>query len=186
MLSYLYTGDYDQCDSADGDNDEQKGGNPSYGTPEPPAAIGFNNIKLYVTADKFHIESLKNLAKSRFIAWYKKYRGEKFVEVTRLALLSAPPHDRELREAVLNALKRAVDDEHERMIANDNLINVLDECGALKDMFKKVVTYSADGSRKYVDQMRALQGRVICAVCRHYVGWDEDQEWNCRLCGWCV
>lgn len=124
MLSFLYEGDYDQGDSAD---EEQ---------------VARNNIKLYVTADKFNIDSLKEVAKDRFIKWYKDYRGDKFKEVTREALKAAPPHDDGFSDAVTDSLERRMVEERERLM-DDELIDVLEDCGALKEMFKRMVTWNS-------------------------------------------
>ena len=121
MLSFIYDGDYDQGDSA---GEEQ---------------IARNNIKLYVTADKFNIDSLKEVAKDRFIKWYKNYLGDKFKEITREALEAAPPHDDGIFDAVLDFLERRMVEERERLM-DDELVDVLEDCGALKEMFNRMVT----------------------------------------------
>lgn len=175
MLSYLYTDDHEQEDASEArDNkteerdkraEQDASSDSASDSIGPPASIGFNNIKVYVTAEKFGIEPLRKMARKRFANWYKLYRGDQFAEATRQALEMPPPHDRDLRKTVLNAIRGFVDDEYQWLASNDALLDVLGQCDALKDVSKAVISLCGVGVMGYIKQMEALQLRVCCSIC---------------------
>ncbi|KAL1955399.1 hypothetical protein VTO42DRAFT_8619 [Malbranchea cinnamomea] len=188
MLSFMYTGDYQQEDVRHDSEEETNGERPSAMSTETDSdklslSVGFNNVKLYVVADKYGIEPLKALAQERFIDWFKRYSGEELAEVTRFALKSPPPHDDCLRKAIIDTVTDLVRLNLEWLAANDELINVVAECGAIDELLKELVAKGETDSNERRERMEKLRRRVLCAGCHLSPGLTPDQgEMHCARC----
>ena len=118
----MYTGDYE--DESEPETDEESepanlatedNGSELNDWNKPPSkywyprarcgqSVGYANLDLYVTADKFMIETLKEAARKRFITWFESYDGSELASLTRKAFDILPPHDFDLREAIIQTV----------------------------------------------------------------------------------
>ncbi|KAA8642915.1 BTB/POZ domain-containing protein [Aspergillus tanneri] len=68
-------------------------------------ATAYNNLHVYIAADKFGIEPLKTLARDRLANWMRRnWNEEVFAQVVRDVLQSSPPHEKEFRDIVIGVI----------------------------------------------------------------------------------
>lgn len=71
--------------------------------------VALNNLWVYVAAEKYDIQSLKGLARMRFVAWLTKNKESTGLHVALWGMMrTVPPHDRELLSDVVKVLSSNV------------------------------------------------------------------------------
>lgn len=138
MLSFMYTGDYEDPEPepepdrkipVTGDNNNAPTNSNTYAR---AVSVGYANLDLYVTADKFMMETLKEVAKDRFLDWFMGYKGGELANVIRKAFTILPPHDSVFREAIIHTVAHSWPD---APYLGDDLFRVLIDYGMMKDVF---------------------------------------------------
>lgn len=157
MLSFMYTGDYEDPEpeaerkipvsgdneNGDGDSDNNHNAPTIPNTYARAVSVGYANLDLYVTADKFMMETLKEVAKDRFLDWFMGYKGGELADVIRKAFAILPPHDNVFREAIIQTVAHSWAD---APYLGDDLFRVLIDYGMMKDVFMAFI-----GGRTYGD-----------------------------------
>jgi hypothetical protein len=69
---------------------------------EPHAAL-WNNLGVFMAADKFDISCLKTLARSRIMNWIDK-NAKRFPLIVREIWITIPPLETELRDAIIKSI----------------------------------------------------------------------------------
>lgn len=72
-------------------------------------AIAFNNLDVYIAADKFDIIPLKTLAAKRMALWMKvQWQSAAFLDMVQRVMESVPPHDLDLRNIVAKIISENI------------------------------------------------------------------------------
>lgn len=168
LISYLYLQDFDQDGSGSSyqvlnetgivDHAIREGSPMEINiteTPETkaPSAAGtdevpYNNLHVYVAADKFGIDSLKNLARDRLASWLQRnWDKEEFPQVVRSVFQSLPPHESQLPDIITHLISEKAED----LLKQESVLDLLQEFGGLAiAVLKEVVGYfqSSEAERK--------------------------------------
>lgn len=103
-----------------------KGSNPKTAASE--VAVAFNNLRVYVAADKFDVEALKNLASQRFMRWLTKNTAcAALPHILRELMLTVPGHDDDLRNRVVKHLAGSA----KGIMEMNGMLPVMQEFGVL-------------------------------------------------------
>ncbi|KAL1955400.1 hypothetical protein VTO42DRAFT_8620 [Malbranchea cinnamomea] len=206
MLSFMYNRGYDQAGrqphAEDGDdltsNDGDSGArepsdslriayklalndNPPPENPNTIPIIAENNLKVYIAAEKFGVTALKEMALRRLISWaHEHYESEAFPEVLRNILTTVPPHDHDLRDALVLFIVKVIDD-----IMGDDLLQVLTECDAISDVLKQVVADRAHQREEFTSRQIKLEDHAKCKSSWGHLTYSvEYDKWECKACEW--
>ncbi|KAJ6050636.1 uncharacterized protein N7446_010745, partial [Penicillium canescens] len=98
VVSFLYLQDYEDTDRSHFQNRKC----PSGIDMEPHAAM-WNNLGVFMAADKFDISCLKTLARSRIMDWIDK-NAKKSPLIVREIWITIPPLETELRDAIIKSI----------------------------------------------------------------------------------
>ncbi|CAI7627463.1 unnamed protein product [Penicillium viridicatum] len=137
VLSYLYLREYDdsgtiQCRTVPKpapsitDVDSSSPGDKTNDT-ESANNIGLNNVRVFITADKFGIVSLQSLATQKFSKWAaENWNSPVFPEVIQEVMESVPSYESSLQEVVVDIICTHIFN----LIENPGIIAVLNsfEC----------------------------------------------------------
>lgn len=162
MISYLYLQDFDQDGNGSpyqGLNETEKTDHSTKGgpsretniteTPETkaPSAVGadevpYNNLRVYMAADKFGIDPLKDLARDLLASWLKcNWDKEAFPRVVRSVFQSLPLHESQLPDIVAHLISEKA----ENLLKQESVLDLLEEFGGLTiAVLKEVVGYFRD------------------------------------------
>lgn len=202
MLSWMYTGTYEEPDSNTGASKApstpiltirvtENGGiarkrpasTDNSASEDAIASAGYNNLDVYLIADKYGVGPLKDVARQKFIAWFKKYEGEELPDVTRKAFSTLPAHDHDLRNEIILSITNSTKGE---MFSGDEFVRVFVDCGVIDVICKNLFSRYKVGKEAYKDQQYGLEDKVVCADCTGDVTFSEDEEWQCVSCDWKV
>lgn len=90
--------------------------------------IAHNNLLVYIAADKFGMDSLKQLAKERLITWAENnWNDECFPTIVSEIMTLAPPHEIELYELLSNVICENA----AGLVEKGSMMDVLEEFGTL-------------------------------------------------------
>ncbi|KAL1850834.1 hypothetical protein Plec18167_002574 [Paecilomyces lecythidis] len=71
--------------------------------------IAYNNIRVYVTADKFGIVPLRSLAGEKFASWANSnWNCAAFSDIVQEVMTYVPPHDTYLRDVVIDTISKNI------------------------------------------------------------------------------
>ncbi|OQD64155.1 hypothetical protein PENPOL_c008G09793 [Penicillium polonicum] len=138
VLSYLYLREYDdsgtiQCQTVPKpapsitDVDSSSPGDKTNDT-ESAKNIGLNNVRVFITADKFGIVSLQSLATQKFSKWAaENWKSPVFSEVIQEVMESVPSYESSLQEVVVDIIYTHI----VNLIENPGIIEVLNSFGCL-------------------------------------------------------
>lgn len=158
--------------------------------PEPANQPAFNNIKVFIAADKYAITPLKSLATSKFSRWANTNWGSHvFHEVLKKVMTSVPPHETTLREVLADVFSRHIFD----LMKDPEIVHILDSFGCLGSL---VITKLVSNEMvKRPDESDIFQGLVrkinSSRRCRHCLkdlnvrimnGEYLDQGFRCASC----
>lgn len=158
--------------------------------PEPANQSAFNNIKIFIAADKYAITPLKSLATSKFSRWANANWGSPvFHEVLEKVMTSVPPHEITLREVLADVFSRHVFD----LMKDPEIVHILDSFGCLGSLvISKLIS---NEMVKRPDESDIFQGLVrkihSSRRCRHCLkdlnvriqnGEYLDQGFRCASC----
>ncbi|KAF3404927.1 hypothetical protein DPV78_003398 [Talaromyces pinophilus] len=146
FLSYLYTQNYEEgagelassehgeaetVGNADAETDAQGGSDAQTIVVAEVASVSevaHNNLLVYIAADKFGTEALKQLAKDRLITWARNNWSDGcFPTVVSEIIARAPPHEQELCEI----LSDIICENAQNLIERGPMLDVLEEFGTL-------------------------------------------------------
>ncbi|KAJ5469742.1 BTB/POZ protein [Penicillium diatomitis] len=95
---------------------------------EPANRVAFNNIEVFIAADKYAILPLKALATLKLSQWAdKNWCSPMFNEVVQKVMTSVPQHELSLREVIADIISRHVFD----LIQDPEIVRTLDSFGCL-------------------------------------------------------
>lgn len=143
--------------------------------PEPANQSAFNNIKVFIAADKYAIIPLKTLATSKFSRWANtNYGSPVFHKVLEKVMTSVPPHETTLREVLADVLSRHIFD----IMKDPEIVHILDSFGCLGSL---VITKLVSNEMvKRPDESDIFQGLVrkinSSRHCRHC-----SKDFNVRI-----
>ena len=171
LISYLYLQDFDQDGSGpsyQGLNETEKSdyaareGSPSSITDtsdtKAPSAVGsdkvpYNNLRVYMAADKFGIDPLKGLARDRLASWLQcNWDKQEFPQVVRCVFQSLPPHESQLPDFVAHLIS----EEAESLLKQESVLDLLEEFGDLTIAILKEVVGSLKSSEGECKRLIAL------------------------------
>ncbi|KAJ5796815.1 BTB/POZ protein [Penicillium psychrosexuale] len=142
VLSFLYLRDYSEdghilqyrpiTELANKESDsyvsENKPENTEPESTEPENQSAFNNIEVFIAADKYGIIPLKTLATSKFSRWANTSCGSPvFPEVIKKVMTSVPSHETTLCEVIADIFSRHIFD----LIKDPEIVHTLDSFGYL-------------------------------------------------------
>ncbi|CRG88890.1 hypothetical protein PISL3812_05925 [Talaromyces islandicus] len=184
FLSYLYTQDYDQgtntgeeplaCTQEDAD---------TMSSTSQVQERAHNNLLVYIAADKFGTDSLKQLARDRLATWAENnWSDECFPDAVREIVSLAPPHETELTELLSDVMSENA----QSLVERESMLDILEEAGVLATaVLKKLVGRlgHSEAERKRLNALciqdsfgNALMKKANSLVmCRHC-----DAEFNLR------
>lgn len=144
LLSYLYLQDFDQDGSGPSYQEVNEAEKADHATREGPSdgisinetseskalsAVGpdkvpYNNLRVYMAADKFGIDPLKDLARDRLASWLKhNWDKEEFPQVVRSVFQFLPPHESELPDIVAHLIAENA----QGLLKQESLLDLLEE-----------------------------------------------------------
>lgn len=140
MISYLYLQDYDQ----DGDGSIHHGINETATADLPTSEtffgeanlleisetdeVPYNNLRVYMAADKFGIDPLKDLARDRLTSWLRRnWYAVAFPQVVRSVLETLPAHESQIPEGIAHFIAGHAG----RLLKYKQMLNLLQEFGSL-------------------------------------------------------
>lgn len=98
VVSFLYLQDYEDTHSSHFENRKCASGNDM----EPHAAM-WDNLGVFMAADKFDISPLKLLARSRIMDWINE-SAMRFRLIVQEIWVTIPPLETELRDAIIKSI----------------------------------------------------------------------------------
>ncbi|KAF9243988.1 hypothetical protein DTO006G1_7242 [Penicillium roqueforti] len=98
VVSFLYHQDYEDTDGSYFQNRKCASGNGM----EPHAAM-WNNLGVFMAADKFDISRLKILARSRIMNWISE-NARGFPLIVQQIWITIPPLESEIRDAIIKSI----------------------------------------------------------------------------------
>ncbi|KOS48738.1 hypothetical protein ACN38_g215 [Penicillium nordicum] len=127
VLSYLYLREYDDRGTIQCQTIPEPAGDKTNDT-ESTKNISLNNMRVFITADKFGIDSLQSLATQKFSQWAtKNWNSPVFPEVIQEVMASVPSYKSSLQEIIVDIIGTHVFD----LIENPGIIEVLNSFGCL-------------------------------------------------------
>lgn len=206
MISYLYL-HYDQ----DGDGSIHHGTNetatadlPSSEAPSGEAnwleisetdEVPYNNLRVYMAADKFGIDPLKDLARDRLTSWLKRnWYVVAFPQVVRSVLETLPAHESQIPESIAHFIVGHAG----RLLKCKQMLNLLQAFGSLTTAVLKEVVQNFQDAEMEHEQLVALckedrlgNGLRIkinenpkCRHCKAMFNLQVDDSWVV-CCGMC-
>ncbi|KAJ5489171.1 BTB/POZ protein [Penicillium diatomitis] len=187
VLSFLYLREYSedgriiqyqQPISALPICDHESGSSLSENKPEisePANQAAFNNIEVFIAADKYAILPLKTLATLKFSRWANtNCSSPMFHEVVQKVMTSVPPHESTLREVIADIISRHVFD----LIKDPEIVHNLDSFGCLGSLvIARLVSNEMVKRPNEYDVLRALVQKINSSRrCRHCA-----KDFNVRL-----
>ncbi|KAB8225757.1 BTB/POZ protein [Aspergillus novoparasiticus] len=140
ILSFLYLGDYSeeghsvQCEQPVPElaipNNESDSLIPEVepNSTESVHQAAFNNIEVFIAADKYGIIPLKTLAASKFSRWMNENcSSPAFHKVIERVMTSVPPHESIIQEAIADIISRHIFEQTQ----NPEIVHLLDSFGSL-------------------------------------------------------
>ncbi|KAJ5991369.1 hypothetical protein N7522_011576 [Penicillium canescens] len=128
VISFLYVQDYGETD----DLDFAKAA--SRENIDPHAAM-WNNLRVFMAADKFDISPLKSLARTRLLNWIDK-NAKSLPLVLQQIWITIPPLETELRDAIIKAISRHT---QEFLTHDDSIVIMKDIPDIAIGVLRKVV-----------------------------------------------
>lgn len=207
MISYLYLQDYDQ----DGDGSIHNGINETATADLPTSEtffgeanlleisetdeVPYNNLRVYMAADKFGIDPLKDLARDRLTSWLRRnWYAVAFPQVVRSVLETLPAHESQIPESIAHFIAGHAG----RLLKCKQMLNLLQEFGSLTTAVLKEVVRNFQNSEVEHEQLVALckedrPGNGLrttvnenpqCRHCKAMFNLQVDDSWVVR-CGTC-
>jgi hypothetical protein len=91
-------------------------------------ATAYNNLFVYLAADKFGILPLKQIALRKLSTWIMDhYMTSSFPEIALQIMESMPPHETSL----LDLLAKVISENLYDLVANNDILELLRECGQI-------------------------------------------------------
>ncbi|BDD61169.1 hypothetical protein MAP00_006240 [Monascus purpureus] len=185
VLSFLYLGDYDKNVShevADGDTVTEDHGGDGL-TLESSVHNGiYRHLRVYVTADMFGIDNLKEISKKRLTQWIEqKWAEDSFPILAAEILRSSPPHDEQLSDVLADVIAKNI----ASLIATDPMLEVLENSGHLAvSTLKMVVARLAESE----GERERLVGFCTKDTFGHHLMNKVNKASACRHCnaGFCL
>lgn len=162
MGSYLYLQDFDQDGNGSSYQELDGTENTDHSTPEglsreinrseisetkASSAVGtdevpYNNLRVYVAADKFGVDKLKDLARDRMTSWLQcNWDKEEFPLAVRKIFQSLPLHESQLPDIVVHLISEKA----EHLLKQESVLDLLEEFGGLAiAVLKEVHGYFRD------------------------------------------
>lgn len=157
---------------------------------EPANQSAFNDIQVFIAADKYAIIPLKALATSKFSRWANANCGSPvFHKVVEKVMTSVPSHETTLREVIADVLSRHIFD----LIKDPEIVHILDSFGCLGSLL--IMRLVSNEMVKRPNEYGIFQGLVqkinASRRCRHCLkdfnvriknGEYLDQGFRCASC----
>lgn len=159
MISYLYLQDFGQDGSGPSYQELNETGKADHATREgppreinitetsetkAPSAVGtnevpYNDLRVYMAADKFSIDPLKDLARDCLASWLKRnWDKEEFPQMMRSVFQSLPPHESQLPDIVVHLISEKAPN----LLQQESMLDLLEEFGDLTiTVLKEVAGY---------------------------------------------
>lgn len=148
-------------------------------------AVAYNNLAVYMAADKFGLMGLKKLAMKRFVTWLNSHTTYvNLAKIIRAAMVCLPTHGNVLKDAIGEVLSEHVDD----VIGLEGMMTIFGEFGSLAPaLLKKVLSENA--------QLRAAKRQLESKLqTAEEIKEMQDTDWKdlskcinshsgCRQCG---
>ncbi|RWQ98033.1 hypothetical protein C8Q69DRAFT_516927 [Paecilomyces variotii] len=95
---------------------------------EDKRAIAYNNIRVYIAADKYGIAPLKSLAGKQFASWTSSnWNSEAFDDIVQEVMTYVPPHDLHLRDVVIETISKNIIS----LVKKGSIFQLMDTHGSL-------------------------------------------------------
>ncbi|KAE8369203.1 BTB/POZ protein [Aspergillus caelatus] len=146
-------------------------------SPESANQAAFNNIEVFIAADKYGIIPLKTLATSKFSQWANaNVSSPKFHEVVEFVMTSVPSHESTLREVIADVISRHIFDQ----IQVPEIVQILDSFGCLGSLIiRKLISNELVRRPNEYDIFGGLIQKINSARhCRHCL-----KDFNVKLIG---
>lgn len=184
VLSFLYTGDYDDSSDIilDDDNsvdsplspagsiaiDEMSTGTQSSKGDED---IPGNSLSVYLAANRFQINPLKQLAKKKYISWARRnMTNKRLPDVLREAIDVSPLSDHEMHDAIAEFIAENA----MVLMKNEKIVTILEDfkaCCIGFSVLKRLVKIQASDRAKIKDLQDEIASRDTL--------WDELVSRSC-------
>ncbi|KAJ9269898.1 hypothetical protein DTO212C5_4072 [Paecilomyces variotii] len=117
---------------------------------ETKRAIAYNNIRVYIAADKYDIAPLKSLAGKLFESWTdSNWKSEAFDDIVQEVMTYIPPHDSHLRDVVVETISKNI----VSLVKKGSIFQLMDTHGSLGSAViaklvgsDRVMTLDAEGN----------------------------------------
>lgn len=137
--------------------------------------VAFNNIEVFIAADKYAVLPLKTLATLKFSRWANtNYSSPMFHEVVQKVMTSVPPHESALREVIADIITSHIFD----LIEIPEIVRNLDSFGRLGSLvITRLISNEMVKRPNEYDVLRALVQKINSSRrCRHCA-----KDFNVRL-----
>jgi hypothetical protein len=172
----------------------------------PTDQKGSCNIRVYVLADKYHIDPLKHLAKKKFRDWAQIHWSDNvFPGAVREILETVPEHDPALREIVDELIAQHAEclvlrEEFQGLIEDYSnigtkvMLQILKQKADMSSELEKAkkaiskLTNALEKKEMGIDTMTAINKLGCCKSCRTgfnlkvHLGPDQEVTLKCRRC----
>jgi hypothetical protein len=142
---------------------------------EPENQAAFNNVEVFIAADKYGILPLKTLAAKKFSRWATaNCISPVFHKVVERVMTSAPSHETTLREVVANVISKHIFD----LIEVPEIVHIFDSFGCLGSLvIKRLVSNELVRRPNENDIFQGLVQKINSSRrCRHCA-----KDFNVRL-----
>lgn len=142
---------------------------------EPADQAAFNNIEVFIAADKYGILPLKSLAAKKFSRWATaNCSSPVFHKVVERVMTSVPSHETTLREVVADVISRHIFD----LIEVPEIVDIFDSFGCLGSLvIKRLVSNELVKRPNENDIFQGLVQKINSSRrCRHCA-----KDFNVRL-----
>ncbi|KAK6819220.1 hypothetical protein RU639_008141 [Aspergillus parasiticus] len=142
---------------------------------EPAHQAAFNNIEVFIAADKYGIIPLKTLAASKFSRWVNENcSSPAFHKVIERVMMSVPPHESTLQEVIADFISRHIFEQTQ----DPEIVHILNSFGSLGSLI--IAKLISNKLVKRPDEQSAFAGLVqkinSSNRCRHC-----SKEFNVRF-----
>ena len=194
-MSYLYLQDFDQDGSGPSYQELHETEKADYAAGEgapseisitetsdtkAPSTVGsdkvpYNTLRVYMAADKFGIDPLKDLARDHLASWLQcNWDKQEFPQVVKCVFQSLPPHESQLPDFVTHLIS----EEAESLLKQESVLDLLGEFGDLTVAILREVAGNLKGSEGERKRLIALcvedtfGNNLVCKLngiprCRH-------------------